>query len=865
MKLGTKLLLVMTPLIVAPLLVLGTVAYFKLQKSVTDNALGQVASEIDHISDHLISDIYAARASIELFSKSPSLQSYLNAIRQGNNEKDGSSKLAAETHSYQSIYPKYNNIKVLSIDGNEIFSFDDKKNTDVHFDISAANILKSQNIDYKDTTAIQIRPESQYYAISFLKQVVSDNVAMALSDRLLGYLSVTMDLSYFKQHVGGKHIESGGDIFFVNRSGEMVFEDSNDYKVEKIRRVLQEGMNITDNTSAADKEWWDESNVYNVRRINENLFLIASLPVDVVNSPGKELGRQIFFTLLVSLFVAGILMAYMLRHYILNPVFSLSKASKAIASGHEATKLSHYYDDELGELANSFNSMSDKVIQSKNDLIKAKIRAENLSRAKTSFIENISHEIRTPLTSIIGFSESLLADDIEVNDREMVIKTIASSGKQLLDVINGILDISVIDSDRLEVDFRSVKLFDIINEAKAFVEMQAVAKSLEFSLEYIFPVPEYITTDAVRVRQVLVNLLSNAVKFTDAGKVAMIVSFDSQANRLFFNVTDTGIGMKQSEIESVFDVFKQLDGSSTRKYGGTGLGLYLAKKLAQQLNGDIVVESQEGEGSKFCFYLSCSNPGALLYRALSKSQQSEGIGSESQHQLAKYQGKVLVAEDLKDNQNLIRLYLERLGLDCDVVENGQLALQAIKQNKYDLVLMDMQMPVMGGLEAVSELRKSNLDLPVVAVTASAMADDVKSYISAGCNDFIAKPIDRVIFSKVIGQYLRTFNADVVKDEVMISSLLQDDAEAGNLVLIFVKKMPVLLQEISDLYQQRLWGELSERVHNLKGTAGNFGFLKVTEVATLIEDLLKDKAYDEIAVQLSILYEMKTSIEAGVTS
>lgn len=863
MKLSSKLLLVMTPLIIAPLLVLGSVSLFKLQESATENSLGKVAVEVDHISDHLIGDINTARVSTELLSKSVSLQAFLNANSHNSNNAVSRKKLYDEIQVFKSIYRQYDKIKVLSVDGSEMIVVEAEKNRDVENTTSWSDIYKPGRHSDGKFSDVYLRPDNNRYAISFIKPLLSDGKITKPKERLLGYLSVSMDLSHFKQHVGGKHIEIGGDIIFVNKAGELAFESNDMYKIEHIVRVLSEGVNITEAKSNDRKEWWDENTLYNVRKINENLYLIATLPADVIYKSGKELGRLIFFTLFVSVMLAGSLMVLALRRYVLYPVSRLSKASKAIAEGHDVASLTCLYQDELGDLASSFNSMNEKIAQSKEELVNARLRAENLTHVKTSFIENISHEIRTPLTSIIGFSESLLDGDQDMSARVDSIKTIVRSGKHLLDIINGILDISMIDSDRLDVEIDTVKVFDIINEVKPVAEMQAVDKNIEFSIQYRFPIPEDIKTDALRVRQILINLLSNAVKFTDKGKVKMTVSYEKNNNKLCFEIADTGIGMKYSELKSVFDAFEKVDVSTTRRHSGIGLGLYLSRKLAQQLKGDIAVESIEGVGSQFSLILQCEVNERLLYEAPIVEPEEIKTVAKSVNDKVQYTGKVLVAEDIEDNQNLIRLYLTRFGLDCDIVENGSEALIAIKKNKYDLVLMDMQMPIMGGLDAVKNLRKFNKDLPVIALTASAMANDVKGYVTAGCNDFIAKPIDREIFSNVIGRYLSVCEPARAGIEPMFSSLLEEDKDARSLVMIFVKKLPELLEEIGRVYAEREWDALSERMHNLKGTGGNFGFLEITEVAQKIEFLIKKEGYDEIHEQLDLLDEMRASIEQGV--
>ncbi|MDH5392367.1 MAG: ATP-binding protein [Gammaproteobacteria bacterium] len=862
MKLSSKLLLVMTPLIITPLLILGAVASYKLQQTTTENALHQMTAEVGHISDHLISDINTAKSNMELFSNSILIEKYLKIAAGHDISAALKTKLAAELDAYQSVYPEYDEIKVLRVDGREVAGLEPAGHRDIAKEQSRLDFYKQINNSKAVFSNSYLNADNHHYAIFFAKAVRSAAKDTESGSDILGYISMTMSLAYFKEHIGGKHIANGGDVFFVNQKGDAVFDNKKALSKERISQILHEDINITASSSANYKEYWDDDSVYNVRKINDYLYLIAMLPADVINKAGNELVKMMFFTLLVSMFVAASLMIFVLRRYILNPVSSISKASKEIASGRDIGSLNYRYDDELGELANSFMMMNATVVQSKKELTKAKLRAENLSRVKSSFIENMSHEIRTPLTSIIGFSESLLDGDQEMSARIDSINTIVRSGKHLLDVINGILDFSIIDSEKPDVAHLPVDVRHLISEVKAFAEMQASEKNLAFSVEYLFPIPAVIKSDAVRLRQILINLLANAVKFTEQGRVIMTVSYESKNNKICFEIVDTGIGLTKADMKTVFDAFEQADATTTRKYGGIGLGLYLSKKLAEQLNGTITVESTEGIGSQFAFMMQCEALDGLIYEVPETRSNIKTI-AEKPNSKAKFKGKVLVAEDIEDNQKLIKLYLTRIGADCDIVENGKDALAAIEKNHYDAVLMDMQMPVMGGLEAVYELRKYNQDLPVIALTASAMEDDVKGYIKAGCNEFLAKPINRLLFNQTVSRYLLA--SDEIKPalEAMTSALLEEDEGAIDLVLIFVKKLPELLDEILSLYKDENWDELSARVHNLKGTGGNFGFLKITEVAQKIEFLIMKQGYDEIEDQLDLLTVMQQRIIEGV--
>ena len=384
---------------------------------------------------------------------------------------------------------------------------------------------------------------------------------------------------------------------------------------------------------------------------------------------------------------------------------------------------------------------------------KARRYAENANRAKSEFLANMSHEIRTPLTAIIGYAEILKEDDVSEEYQQESIETILNSSRHLLELINDILDLSKIEADKLAVEIISVDIIQLVDEVKTYLNMQALKKGLKVSVNHCFPLPATIKTDPVRLKQILLNICSNAVKFTEVGNVQINVSCDRDKREMRFEVIDTGIGIEEEKLSKIFEAFSQADMTITRKYGGTGLGLSLSKKLAHKLGGDIEVSSLVGVGSRFVINV---NTGKLdQVEMLFKEEDAKAAGNSakksSDYKISK--GRVLLAEDVIENQLLVEHYLKKIGLDVTIANNGLQATESIKKEEYDLVLMDLQMPVMGGIEATKILREQGFNKKIIALTANAMEEDKDACMRAGCNGFIIKPFDRDDFIKKIKEYL----------------------------------------------------------------------------------------------------------------
>jgi len=367
------------------------------------------------------------------------------------------------------------------------------------------------------------------------------------------------------------------------------------------------------------------------------------------------------------------------------------------------------------------------------------------SQHKSRFVADISHELRTPLTAILGYAELLADATYPASQRNEAHATILRNGRHLLEVVNDLLDVAKVEAGQLQIVAAPTDPVVVVEDVASLMRVRAGAKGLQLEVVFATPVPRTLSTEALRLRQILVNLVGNAVKFTECGVVRVVVANDAAAGRMTFAVVDQGVGMRRDQVARLFADFGQVDEDAERRSVGTGLGLVLSRRLAVLLGGDLEVQSEVGRGSTFTLWLPAVVAAEQLWQpdAGPRAPQKGVVASPASGRLRGR--RILLAEDGPDNQRLVSWLLEREGADVVVVADGKQALDAFAatvDRPFDLVLMDMHMPEVDGYRATELLRERGASLPIVALTANAMSDDRQRCLRSGCSDYLSKPIDR---------------------------------------------------------------------------------------------------------------------------
>ena len=377
------------------------------------------------------------------------------------------------------------------------------------------------------------------------------------------------------------------------------------------------------------------------------------------------------------------------------------------------------------------------------ELIRAKQHAVDAMNSKQQFLSYMSHEIRTPMTAIIGFSKVALKTDLTEKQKEY-ISAIKTSSDVLLVLINDILDLAKVDAGKMTFEQNAFKMESNVSAMIHLFDLKIQEKNLECIKEFDTRIPKVLIGDSIRLNQILLNLISNAIKFTSKGKITIrvrLIASSEENVSIEFAVSDTGIGVAENMIPKLFESFQQANSSTARQYGGTGLGLAIVKQLVELQGGTVNVESKLNKGSTFSFVLS--------FKKTSKEIESELPIPELMPEIKKI--KVLAVEDVLLNQLLLQIILDEFGFQRDFAENGKVAIEKLKSNTYDIVLMDLQMPEMDGLEATEYIRKNmNLKIPIIALTADVTMSDLEKCKAIGMNGFLAKPIDeKLLYNKII--------------------------------------------------------------------------------------------------------------------
>jgi PAS domain S-box-containing protein len=487
------------------------------------------------------------------------------------------------------------------------------------------------------------------------------------------------------------------------------------------------------------------------------------------------------------------------------------------------------------------------------DITELKDKEEEIQKAaalKSQFLANMSHEIRTPLSAITGFCELLRKQKLPLEDQSNALNIIYSNGIHLTSLINDILDIAKIDSGKLTFDMTLGNIREILNDVVGLMNVKAIEKGLQLSIDFDEAIPEVMFVDTMRLKQILFNLIGNAVKYTHYGSIKIKVNTfieNNNARQLSLQVIDTGIGMMAEDLEKLFQPFSQIDSTLSPELTGTGLGLFISKKLAMLLGGTLEVTSQKGVGSIMKLQIPLFTPQATQEIQGDIFTRKDSFTNSSLLE-KKLEGlRILLVEDFPDNQKLMKYFLQLGGAHVDIAENGQRAIEIFdKTSSYDfnIILMDMQMPILDGYTATEILRKKGCNTPIIALTAHAMLDDKLKCMQVGCSDYLTKPVDMNTLYQVIishNRAKRQAKPMLSKEKIVndIISCKESDPAFQALVDFYIQDLPLKVGEIIHYASNNARSELCQLLHKIKGSASLYGFNHIAKEALELEIQLEE--------------------------
>jgi len=579
-----------------------------------------------------------------------------------------------------------------------------------------------------------------------------------------------------------------------------------------------------------------------IKKINEEILYEENQKAIEFDEKLSDLTIYLIITFIFVLIIFALFINYI--KVISSRMINLKDGMSEYVQGKEVV-IQTTKEDEIGIIAKNFMHFVNKVSIREKELQLSKQKAESATESKSMFLANMSHEIRTPMNAIIGLNYLLLESNPSLKQQELIQKMKRSSNS-LLYIINDILDFSKIEAGKLQFEYIDFDIQEIIANIKNMMELKAKEKNLEFAISYENLDENIFYGDPFRIEQILINLSNNAIKFTNKGNVEIVIQ-QLKNQKIQFQIKDTGIGLTSEQQQNLFSSFNQADSSTTRKYGGSGLGLAISKQLIELMDGKIWLNSTKNIGSTFFFELKLPKGNK---KNIIQVSSEESIPLLKEELIKRENTTILLVDDNSINREIVIKFLEFCNITIEEANNGQKAVEMFKSNsnKYELVLMDIQMPIMDGIEATKEIKKINDKIPIIALTAGVMAHDLLKIKKANMNDYIQKPIEiKILFSLLI-KYLAINNEAQITPKALdeklgLSYLLNNQKFYDKILIDFFNKYKQI--ELIGLPQK----ELRIIIHTLIGLSANIGATLLNKKILEYYQSKKETHLEEVNIEL----------------
>ncbi len=583
-------------------------------------------------------------------------------------------------------------------------------------------------------------------------------------------------------------------------------------------------------------------------------------------------------------FLVTFLISVFINHYISKIINKILVGFDSMKRGsHERVEINS--KDELGLIASELNTTMDYIEKTSRELknynkdlkIYSK-KAREASNAKTEFLANISHEIRTPMNAILGFADLLMNQEKNI-EKKKYISLIYQNGEGLLSLINDILDLSKIEAGKFEINYEPYNPVTLVEELIETYSQLAKIKNIKLISKIVNNIPEKLIGDKFRVRQILINLISNSLKFTEKGYIRL--SCECEDDKIIYSVVDTGYGIKSENLERIFEAFTQEDGTTSRKFGGTGLGLTISQKLAKLMSGELNIKSTYGMGTTVKLFLDATSVKEEKEKEKTYEYEKEEKNIINIIPDNKINNNILVVEDNQANRILIKKILEQKKLIIETAENGNVGLEKFKKGNFGLILLDLQMPVMDGYETIKKIREISNEIPVIAFTAHTLVETNNKIKKAGFTDMLSKPVKREELINTVFTYLekdlsqyekpnentseKTNNVFVKNNEKenekinerikkFSSQMGMDIDEAKEMFQEFKKYLYKVIDELKTHVKEEKYNEVKRIGHSIKGTGSMYTYPEISDFGREIEEFAEDQKKEKIISTITKLSE-----------